>query len=204
MCASAPVEAQNSGVDATSPSIIDKPMSPPPVRSQAPVDAHVREVRADLHPPVHFVLSPKSEKMDLTLYQERGMNAVLGPGGNRNASEFLPLCTLPCDLSLRAKPYVFGVSTGDRGAVKVSPVLQLKDSQRVVVQYNSRLPLRVFGWVLLLAGTAAGGLLLGAGVSREPSKPGWIAGGAVLMSVSLGGGLWFANTPDSAKAWIER
>jgi hypothetical protein len=187
-------------------SAINKPMSPPPTEP-GPTDAepNVRAVREDLHPPVHFLIAPNSEKLDLKLYQERGVNPVLGPGGNQDHSEFVPLCSLPCDMSMRSRSFVFGVSTGRRSAVKVDPVLQLRDNDRVFLHYNSRLPLRITGWILLLAGTAAGGLLLGAGLpAGEPAIPARVASGSVLMAVGLGFGLWFANMPDRATGWVVR
>lgn len=133
------------------------------------------------------------------------MNAVLGPGGNRDASELVPLCSPPCEMSLRSRGYVFGVSSGDRGAVKVDPVLRVRDGDHVVIHYNSRLPLRILGWVLLLAGTTAGGLVLASGLpAQDPTIAARVAGGAALLGVSLGVGLWFVNVPDSARGWVTR
>jgi hypothetical protein len=194
---SAPLSAQ---------SVIGPAMSPPPSAAKPRDDGPtLRAVRSDLHPPVRFSVAPDSEKQSLRLYQERGVNAVFGPGGNRDTSEMLPLCSPPCEVSLRSRSYVFGVSTADRGAVKVEPVLQVRDGDQVVLKYNSHLPLRVVGWVLMFAGATAGGLLLASGTRAEaPAIAPRIIGGAVIMSVGLGFGLWFVNVPDSARGWVTR
>ena len=195
-----------STLDSPGDTIVNKPMSPPPATPRPPdTEPTLRVVRSDRHPPVRFSVSPNSDKQNLRLYQERGMNAVLGPGGNRDTSELVPLCSPPCEMSLRSRNYVFGVSSGDRGAVKVDPILHVHDGDQVVVHYNSRLPLRIIGWVLLLAGTTAGGLVLASGLpAQDPSIPARVAGGAALLGVSLGVGLWFVNVPDSAHGWVTR
>ncbi|MFT3927177.1 MAG: hypothetical protein QM778_31820 [Myxococcales bacterium] len=184
--------------------VIGPPMSPPPANPPPPSDElTLRAVRSDRHPPVHFSVAPGSDKLELRLYQERGVNAVLGPTGNRDTSELVPLCSLPCEISLRPRAYVFGVSTGDRGAVKVDPVLQVHDGDQVVIDYRSRLPLRILGWVLLVGGAVGGGLLLAAGLpSEQPAIPARVAAGSVLLGVGIGFGLWFVNVPDRARATI--
>jgi hypothetical protein len=194
---SAPLSAQ---------SVIGPAMSPPPATPKPRDDEPtLRAVRSDLHRPIRFSVSPNSEKQTLRLYQERGVNPVLGPGGNADSSEMLPLCSPPCEISLRSRSYVFGVSAGERAAVKVQPVLRVRDGDQVVVHYNSRLPLRVVGWILLLAGSTAGGLLLATGLPAEDdAKPALVASGAALLAVSIGFGLWFVNVPDSAHGWVTR
>ncbi len=194
------------GPRASAQSVFGPPMSPPPATPRPfENEPSLRAVRADRHPPVRFSVAPKSERKDLRLYVERGMNAVLGPGGNRDTSELVPLCSPPCEMSLRARSYVLGVSAGERGAVKVHPMLQLRDGDQVSVHYNSRLPMRVVGWVLLLAGTTAGGALLAAGLPAQgdPSLA-MVVSGSALLTVSLGVGLWFVNMPDAAKGWVTR
>jgi hypothetical protein len=199
-------QSNTDGPEGSAPSSIWRAASkPPPKPRPLAQEPEMRSVREDLHPPVHFEASPYSEKLELTLYQERGVNAVLGPGGNRDVSEFMPLCPLPCDISLRSRTYVFAVTAEQRGAVRVKPALRVHDGDRVMVHYDSRLPMRIAGWVLLLGGTAGGGLLLGSGLHADsPVEPVRVASGAVLMAVSLGLGLWFANVPDRARAWVVR
>jgi len=201
----APVSAQST-LDPPGTSIINKPMSPPPARIKPTgEEPHARLVQSDRHPPVRFSVATGSDKLNLRLYQERGMNAVLGPGGNRDSSELVPMCSPPCEVSLRSRAYVLAVSSGDRGAVKIDPVLNLHDGDHMEIHYQSRMPLRVLGWVLLLAGTTAGGILFGLGLpAQQPNVPSRIAGGAALLGVSLGCGLWFVNVPDSARAVITR
>lgn len=203
--ATSPASAQNV-LEERAPTAIDKPLSPPPPSSvPATFEPSLREPKEGRYPPTRFSVAPASERTDLTLYREHSVNPVLGPGGNHDNSTFSPLCTLPCEVNLRPRPYVFGVRAGDRAAVKVREVIDLRNGQDVHIHYDSRLGMRIFGWTLLLAGTAAGGLLLGSGIPAQGDlMPARVATGAGLMATSLVLGLWFANLPDRAYAFIAK
>jgi hypothetical protein len=201
-----PARAQ---VGAEPPSELDhadvgSPTPPPPLDAQLPSDGALRQPRSGLHAPTHFELARDSERDDLTLYVERGVNPILGPGGSHDMRTYLPLCSPPCEYTLRSRSYVLGVSAGNRAAIRVKPALQLREGDRVFIDYDSRLPMRIVGWVLLIAGASAGGVLLAAGFPAQGGTiPARIAGGATLLGLSIPFGLWFANTPDRARAWVE-
>ncbi len=186
------------------PSAVGSPMAQPPNYRQKAVDSLVVPGRVE-KPPMRFTIAPKSDTYELNLYVEHSINPILGPGGNVSAERYEPLCTLPCEVALRHRAYVFSVTHGTRGAVKVKPVLQLMEGDDVQIRYQSRRTMRVVGWILLLAGTSAGSILMGSGLRAErPTEPLRVTSGAVMMAASLGFGLWFANVPDRAFGSVTR
>lgn len=170
---------------------------PPPLKLE-PTEKLVPKPR-DARPPVRFTLAPDSDLSELNLYAAKSINPILGPMGKSTIERFEPLCTLPCEVTLRHGAHLFSVSSGTRGHVAVSPILQLREGDEVQIHYQSRRLQRILGWTLLLAGTAAGSILLGSGLQvQKGTMPGRVAGGAVMMAASLGFGLWFSNMRDLA------
>jgi hypothetical protein len=158
---------------------------------------------------VRFTLAQDSDRTDLTVYRQTAINPVLGAGGNAELSLFEPLCHVPCEASVRSGTHVFAVAAAARPAVKADPPLHVRRGQEVQLSYDSRLGLRISGWVFLVAGTLAGAALVAVGtpaaweVERTVDTP-MIVGGSILSAVSLVGGLWLANTPDRASVQVTR
>jgi hypothetical protein len=161
----------------------------------------VRKPSAE-HPAVHFVIDQDSDRHKLTLYLQREVNPVFGPGGSAETGVFESLCQLPCDVSLRSGSYVFGLAAGSGPTVKFDEALSARDGEEVRVRYDRRLGMRIAGWALILAGTVAGAVMLGFGQSND--RPVESVLGGVLGGLSIAGGLWLANVPDRAHGELSR
>jgi hypothetical protein len=155
----------------------------------------LREPSPD-RPAVHFVIGERSDRSDLTLYLQREVNPVFGPGGSAETGAYEPLCQLPCDLTLRSGSYMFALAGGHGSTHKLAEALALRGGEHVQVEYDRRIAMRVSGWALIVAGVVAGGILLGHGQSSD--RPVESVVGGVLGGLCIVGGLWLANMPDRA------
>lgn len=177
--------------------------------AQAPAVRHVTTPRSPFvreasagRAPVHFVIGEHSDGHELTLYLQREVNPVFGPGGSAETGLYEPLCQLPCDLTLRPGSYVFGLAPAHRPTRKLAEALKLRGGERVEVEYDRRLAMRVTGWILIVAGVVGGGILLGHGQSQD--RPAESVVGGVLGGLCIVGGLWLANMPDRAHGSVLR
>jgi hypothetical protein len=188
-----PCRAQSSDADAA-PARAPR-ASPPKAQTAAPA--------SETRPPVTFSVAEDSDREDLSIYLEKGINPILGSGGNVDLSVFEPLCRAPCEVDLRSGTHLFAVSAGPRATVRTDAPVLVRRGEHVVVHYDSRLGLRIAGWTLLITGASAGGLLTALGTplygDTDRAK---LVGGSLLTVVGLVGGLWLANMPDRARAWV--
>ena len=77
------------------------------------------------------------------------------------ATGFSEICTAPCEVSLPAGTYTFGVSKPKGVAVEGDQVTLPAGSSRLHAEDTDNSELRVAGWVTMIAGVAVGsGLLL--------------------------------------------
>lgn len=166
-----------------------------------PSSPFVRAPSAD-RPATRFLRDERSSRGPLTLYLQREVNPVLGPGGSAETGLYQPLCPLPCELTLRPGSYVFGLAAGTGPTIKTAEPLALRGGEHVLARYDSRRILRVAGWTVLIVGVLGGGALIVNGHAHD-LRARFITGN-VLVALSLGSGLWMMNVPDRASARLAR
>jgi hypothetical protein len=152
-------------------------------------------------PGIRFEVADDSARAELTLYERRGVNPALGPGGSTDSGEFVPLCHAPCELKLPRGMHAFGVAPPGGAVVRLRRELAVSRGDTLRVSYHSRIGLRIGGWALLLGGAAAGSALLAAGGGDSP-RTGLLVSGAVVSVLGVVGGLWLANLPDTASGSV--
>jgi hypothetical protein len=161
-------------------------------------------------PPLRVSLAPDSDRKDVTLYVDRGVNPILGPSGSTGANAFEPLCRPPCEFDLRNGTYCFGIMLdrpirGTWSLIKVRPELTVQRGDQLVIRHRSRLATRIVGWVALLAVTSGGVWLASTGQEAgEPKEPLRIAGGTLLSILGVGGGIALAILPDRVTGRVQR
>jgi hypothetical protein len=166
-----------------------------------PRSPFVREPSAE-RPATRFLRDERASREQLTLYLQREVNPVLGPGGSAETGLYQPLCALPCELGLRPGSYVFGLAAGTGPTIKTREPLVLRGGEQVLTRYDSRRVLRAAGWAVLIVGVLGGGALIVNGHAHD-LRARFITGN-VLVALSLGSGLWMMNVPDRASAHISR
>jgi hypothetical protein len=155
--------------------------------------------------PVELSIAADSERADLTLHLNEGVNPILGPGDRDDASRFRTLCTLPCSVSLRKGAHAFGVSAGEGPLIEVEPMLTLRPAahaDHVVVRYDERRGLRAFGWVVFAASAGLSLAMVTVGASDGFVDTGRAVIGALVPALGIVAGLWLAHLPDRATAWL--
>ena len=148
------------------------------------------------HPATRFQLGDDTDRNELTLYVQREVNPVFGPGGSAETGIFEPLCALPCEVSLRSGSYVFGLSDGAGPTLKTSKAVSIRGGEHLRARYDSRRAARVSGWLVLVLGVLGGGALILNGHAQD-LRARFISGN-VVVALSLGAGLWLANLRDRA------
>ena len=97
-----------------------------------------------------------------TLYRRDGTATAFGSNGvGVIATGFSEICTAPCEASLPAGTYTFGVSKPKGVAVEGDQVTLPAGESRLHADYTDNSELRLAGWVTMIGGVAVGsGLLL--------------------------------------------
>jgi hypothetical protein len=149
---------------------------------------------SDGKPAVTFEVDPDSDHQELTLYVQREVNPVLGPGGSAETGKYTPLCGLPCTLDMRSGSYVLGLAAAAGPTVKIKSPIKVNGAGTFTLGYDDRKLPRVVGWLTLLIGAGGGGVLLAHGQAKE--RTGEMVTGAVMITAAIGLGLWLANWPD--------
>lgn len=100
-----------------------------------------------------------------TLYRRDVTATAFGSNGVGVAAEgFAEICTAPCDASLPAGTYTFGVSKPKGVAVKADQITLPAGSSQLHADYTDNSGLRIAGWVVMIGGVAVGSGLLLAGL----------------------------------------
>jgi len=94
------------------------------------------------------------------------VHTVTALGTTNTAEGYKKLCTTPCDVTMAAGTYKFGVALGDR-TMRPSDTVEIAAGEvRLTATYKSRSGLRTLGWIGLIGGVTAG-LYLGATADKE-------------------------------------
>lgn len=159
----------------------EKTESAPPAkqdeRARPFITVHAKEAR----------LAIQGAAPGLTLHVRTG-GAVVEHGPAVDATAYDTVCTAPCDASLPAGTYQFGISSASGAPVPVDEPVKITGSGTLKADYRSNAGKRAVGWVAVLGGAIGGGLLAGSGLctgddcSMDSTR---VFGGFAL----LGGGL---------------
>jgi hypothetical protein len=138
-------------------------------------------------------------------FHKRTSSAVVTSGSARAEGQgYREICTTPCEVSIGAGTYTFGVSSPGESPVASEPVTVPAGHSELHASYNDKSGVRTAGTVILTAGALVGGGLMVAAFAGDEMSTGLLYAGTGVFCGGFLIGYSLVRVQDSAEVEVRQ